>query len=269
MYPPHVDRILAQLAPSDIVLDIGGWACPFNRATHVMDDMPYETRGFYRTFGGLPFQGPATETFTPDTWIRRDICEHTPYPFADKSVDFVICSHTLEDIRDPLWVCAEMVRIAKRGYLEVPSRLYETCRGVSDPHLAGTNHHRWLVEVLGNHVAFTPKFQMIHASPRRSFPASFGKRLPESRKVTWLFWDDRFTWEERRPHPAEQEMEDYVAQFRPEGTLARQWHAATDRVGTFVRRVRGGLARRVVPDPEPFPEAWIDARLEARRLAHE
>src|SRR6516164_2319087 len=104
------------------------WACPFNRANYVLDVEPYETRGFYTTFGGPAFQGPEREQFTKETWFQRDLCERKPFPFRDKELDFVICSHTLEDIRDPLWVCSEMIRIAKRGYIEVPSRIAETCR---------------------------------------------------------------------------------------------------------------------------------------------
>ncbi|NQW05123.1 MAG: methyltransferase domain-containing protein [Acidobacteria bacterium] len=118
-------RVLDMLSPTDVVLDTGGWASPFNRANFILDTEPYETRGFYRTFGGAPFQGPTEESFTEATWIRRDICERTPYPFADKPIDFVICSQTLEDIRDPLWVCQEMMRIGKRGYIETPSRVAE------------------------------------------------------------------------------------------------------------------------------------------------
>src|SRR5947199_9716526 len=104
MYAPNVDRILSMLKPSDVVLDIGAWGCPFNRANYVMDAEPYETRGFYRRARvGEASQGPEAEAFTKDTWIRRDICAHEPYPFKDKELDFVICSHVLEDVRDPLW----------------------------------------------------------------------------------------------------------------------------------------------------------------------
>lgn len=124
MYLPNSDLIMSRLPASATVLDIGGWAHPFNRANYVMDAEPYETRGYYnRTFARanpLPPLGGTVEHFAPDTWIRRDICDKTPYPFADKSIDLVICSHTLEDIRDPLWVCSEMIRIGKAGYVEVP-----------------------------------------------------------------------------------------------------------------------------------------------------
>ena len=108
MYEPNVQHIVELLSPTDVVLDIGGWASPFNRADYILDVEPYETRGFYRTLGGPPFQGGDHEHFTKDTWLQRDLCDRTPFPFGDKEIDFVICSHTLEDIRDPLWVCSEM-----------------------------------------------------------------------------------------------------------------------------------------------------------------
>ena len=60
-----------------------------------------------------------------------------------------ICSHTLEDLRDPLWVCAELVRVAKAGYVEVPSRAAEQSRGWEHPRIAGLSHHRWLIEIDG------------------------------------------------------------------------------------------------------------------------
>src|SRR5690349_25177201 len=107
-----------------------------------MDAEPHETRGFYRTFGGVPSQGGEKEWFSAKTWVQRDICDKAPFPFADKQFDFAICSHTLEDVRNPLWVCSEIIRVAKRGYIEVPSREWETCRGWERPNQAGLSHHR-------------------------------------------------------------------------------------------------------------------------------
>src|SRR6187401_3041518 len=100
MLESNAQKLLAELQPAHQVLDVGGWACPFNRAQWVLDAEPYETRGFYRTFGGPPSQGGDVEFFSKDTWVQRDICAREPWPFADKQFDFVICSHTLEDIRD-------------------------------------------------------------------------------------------------------------------------------------------------------------------------
>jgi len=106
------------------VLDVGGWAAPLARADSVLDIMPWETRGLYGD------ADPAAERFDAQTWVQRDICSREPWPFADGAFDFVVCSHTLEDVRDPIWVCCELSRVARAGYVEVPSRLVEQSRGV-------------------------------------------------------------------------------------------------------------------------------------------
>jgi len=202
MYDAHVKQVLEQLKPTDLLLDIGGWACPFNRANYVLDAEPYETRGYYKTVGLPASQGGDKEFFTKDTWIVRDICEHTPYPFADKYFDFVTCSHVLEDIRDPLWVCSEMIRIAKRGYIEVPSRLAESCRGWESNATAGLTHHRWLIDIdrEKSNIQFLHKHHMIHADRRFSLPRSVFRKLTDSDKITWLFWDHTFTYSESSVH---------------------------------------------------------------------
>jgi hypothetical protein len=74
LYEPNEARVLALIGPGDAVLDVGGWACCFNRANYVMDDAPYESRGaLYRDVLKLDAQGGPVEHFTADTWIRRDI----------------------------------------------------------------------------------------------------------------------------------------------------------------------------------------------------
>jgi hypothetical protein len=251
MYEPNVERVLAMLRPGDVVLDIGGWARPFNRATHIMDAMPYDSRGFYaRKYpvgGWQAYQGGATEHFTAETWIQRDICEKTPYPFADKSVDFVMCSHTLEDIRDPIFVVQEMARIAKRGYIEVPSREWESCRGNEHPRMVGLSHHRWLIDFEGSHIRFTPKSHLIHTHWRYSLPASHLRRMPEDRKVSWLFWDDVVTCEEIVDHSDDRhrELERYVASIRPYSPVRLQGARVRAATELFTRRVVAKVGREV------------------------
>ncbi len=167
-----------------------------------MDAEPYDTRGYYnRTFAQanpFPPLGGTVEHFTADTWITRDICDKTPYPFSDKSIDLVICSHTLEDIRDPLWVCSEMIRIAKAGYIEVPSRAWESCRGHT-PGIAGLSHHRWLIDIHDNALSFLQKYHLIH-NWRYSLPAAVLKEMSEKEKVSWLFWEGSFEFSEVTLH---------------------------------------------------------------------
>lgn len=243
MFEPNVQAVLDRIKPDDRVLDIGGWARPFNRANYVLDAEPYETRGYYGA--SRPPQGGEREHFTRESWYARDICEHTPFPFGDKELDYVICSHTLEDIRDPLWVCAEMVRVAKAGYLEVPSRVAESCRG-TEPGIVGWTHHRWLIDIGDAHVDFLMKYHMIHSSPRFSLPRSYLHTLPEERQVQWLFWTDSFTFAERTIHGVENiaaELEGYVNKVAPASAIPGKVDDALFEVAQLGRRAVNRLRR--------------------------
>lgn len=241
MYDSNITRILADLTTADTVLDIGGWARPFNRANFVIDAEPYETRGFYGE--SLPAQGGPTEHFSKTTWIQRDICDRTPFPFADKSIDFVTCSHVLEDIRDPLWVCSEMTRIAKRGYIEVPSRLAESSRG-TEPGQVGWSHHRWLIDISDDHVGFLMKYHKIHSHWSLSLPARYMRSLPERAKVQWLFWDGDFSHSERTIHGVDNiasELQRFVNDVRPYS----EWLLSADRITRGALRNATRVIRKV------------------------
>lgn len=248
MLEQNVSKVLAMIGPNDLVLDVGGWACPFNRANYVMDAEPYKTRGYYGTIGLPAHQGGDEEYFSADTWIQRDICDREPFPFADKQFHFVVCSHTLEDLRDPLWTCAEIVRVGKRGYVEVPSRVAESSRGWEHPRMAGLSHHRWLIECQGNGIDFLHKYHSIHSHWRYSLPASYLRRLPEREKVQWLFWEDSFEFRERIIHGVDsqlRELEQFVERFRPYGATTLAIDTAMRRVGALGRRLAGKLRRMV------------------------
>jgi hypothetical protein len=244
MFPANVDRVLSSLRETDVVLDIGGWACPFNRANHVLDAEPFETRGYYRTLGLPASQGGDREFFTAQTWHCRDMCSKAPFPFNDKEIDFVVCSHVLEDIRDPLWVCSEMVRVAKRGYIEVPSRLAETCRGWESDRIAGLSHHRWLIDINPSSavVRFTQKYHMIHSHPRFNFPPRFLRRLPESERFSWLFWEGSFSFSESTLHGLDSiaaELEGFVNRYRPYPRWLLKAEGAVRTVGRMFSRMTG------------------------------
>lgn len=66
-------------------------------------------------------------------------------PYADDSVDYVFCRHTIEDLADPTHLLSEIQRVAKAGYLETPSVLTEVSRGVDAAGChCGYSHHRWM-----------------------------------------------------------------------------------------------------------------------------
>jgi hypothetical protein len=232
MLESSVQRILEGVDPGDVVLDIGGWYRPFTRADLVMDLMPYETRGE----GG--HDGPDAERFTGATWVQRDICDRQPYPFGDKELDFVVCSHTLEDVRDPIWVCSEMIRIAKAGYIEVPSRLEEQTYGFQGP-WAGWGHHRWLIDVRDGRIEFVFKHHVIHNRVSDHFPRGFRQSLSKERLVQTLWWEDAFEYQERIFVTAEQ-LDPYLAEY-----VARHLAdlSAPPRSASLLRRFAGAARR--------------------------
>ncbi|QOV90635.1 methyltransferase domain-containing protein [Humisphaera borealis] len=211
-----------------------------------MDAEPYETRGYYRTFGGPTHQGGDKEFFSSATWVQRDICARERWPFADKQFDFAVCSHTLEDLRDPLWVCSELIRVAKRGYLEVPSREWETCRGAEHPRLAGLSHHRWLIDIEGNRIRFLQKFHLIHSHWSYSFPASHLSRMPLERTVKWIWWQDGFEFEELTIHGLDNQraaLREYVQSVAPYSAARLRFDRGCHRLNSLGSRVRRRIGR--------------------------
>lgn len=178
------------------MVDIGGGAAPFPRADHVIDALPFEAAGRGSDGSGRrPHE--AFARVRRENWTQLDVCGRRPWPFADKSFDFAVCSHLLEDVRDPLWVCSEMVRIAKAGYVETPSRVEEQSRGVENPRYAGYAHHRWLVSVQDGRLNFRHKPHALHAI-NDAIVADLApdRRINPLHAVASLDWVDGFDFAE-------------------------------------------------------------------------
>lgn len=189
------NKILSSIPEDATVLDVGAASNPLGRANWVLDVQAYRKYTSAETRDGLE------PRFTKDTWICRDACEKEPWPLADKSVDFAICSHTLEDVRDPIWICRELSRVAKAGYVEIPSREWESTRGVELrfelPRQAGLYHHRWLCELRDERLLFTMKPGFMHASSMYSFPHRMLKHWKSvDRLVLRIEWQDDLPAEE-------------------------------------------------------------------------
>jgi hypothetical protein len=192
MLDASVQRILSDLPGDAVVLDVGGAVKPFKRANWIMDALPYEKRG---ELGSI---GDGDERFSEATWVLRDFCSRERWPFHDKQIDFVICSHTLEDVRDPVWLCSEFNRIAKAGYIEVPSRLEEQTFGFQGP-WTGWSHHRWLIDVDqdARNIDFVHKAALVNGREESQFPPDFRNRLSPEERVQTFFWEGSFSFRER------------------------------------------------------------------------
>lgn len=204
-------QLLSALPDDARVVDIGGWAAPLNRADWVIDVMPYETRG-----GIEPGVGPGPTRFRKNTWVERDLCGREPYPFDDDFFDFALCTFTLEDLRDPVWVCSEMSRIAKAGYVEVPSILDELTWEVPEPSggpWVGHDHHIWLCSEDAQGLVFLKKFPSLNGNPRVRVSPAEARELSWEERVLAVAWKGTLHARERfavDSYPVE-ELEQVVA----------------------------------------------------------
>ena len=97
----HIDKIISENEEWNI-LDIG---CGFNAhqyATTICDILDLK------------------EYYSDRKFVKLD---SEKLPFNDKEFDFVIASHVLEHVQNPTNFLKEISRVAKQGYIEVPTKL--------------------------------------------------------------------------------------------------------------------------------------------------
>jgi len=197
----NIVDLLAAL-PNDLkVLDVGGASGPLARADHMIDIVPFEQIHWEHIRGGQAAR------FGAQSYTQFDICGRQPWPFADKSFDFSICSHVLEDIRDPLWVCSELIRVSKAGYIEVPSRLYECTFNLEAKGLAGAAHHRWVIDMHQGQLRFTFKYFYIHKREVNRQRQNFS-RGPKA--VLGVEWENSFDYFENWLNSGKEIFEFYL-----------------------------------------------------------
>ena len=194
MNPEHALKIDSTLPADALVIDVGGGqaACP--RADWIIDAIPFDKQGGLLRADDA--RGPAR--FSRDTWVQFDLCSREKWPFDDNQFDFAVCSHVLEDVRDPIWVCSEISRIAKAGYIEVPSRVVEQSKGIEHPRYAGYYHHRWLVSVHDGQLEFRHKPHLLHVN-RDAIVSNVGlwQAINPKYEIETHYWDRELKFEER------------------------------------------------------------------------
>jgi hypothetical protein len=116
------------------VLDIGSGDNPFPLATVLADK--YINPTCHRNTAFKSEGKPVYEC---------DICN---MPFSDKEFDYVVASHILEHVDNPIVACKELQRVAKSGYIESPALmkdiLFSWAKGM----------HKWHVIAQGNTLFF-------------------------------------------------------------------------------------------------------------------
>src|SRR5581483_2212977 len=221
-------QILSGLGSDKKILDVGGAIAPFKRANYLIDYVPYESINWSQ------LKGDGETCFSKETYKEFDICSRAPFPFPDKFFDYSICSHVLEDIRDPLWVCSALIRISKAGYIEIPSRIYETTFGLEARGLAGASHHRWIIELKGNILQFTFKFMHVHSKVVNRSRIRLQRNDPSN--YLRLEWQESFIYEENWLNSGPEVFEYFLG--RP-----------------IDEKEKWKIYRKL--DPRPFPFPWL------------
>lgn len=77
-------------------------------------------------------------------------------PYKNKSFDFVYCAHVLEHVEDPKTALDEIMRIGKRGYIEVPTKMSDIVFNFTRL----KHFHKWYICVINNTLIFIEYTEM-------------------------------------------------------------------------------------------------------------
>jgi hypothetical protein len=209
-HPADIERVMDSIGDDDVVLEVGGGFQPLSRADYVADSVPYSEKNL------ISVKGWSTIHFSRETWATIDLSSQ-PLPFEDNSVDYVFCSHTLSRLRDPIFLCSEIVRVGRRGFVDFPSKWIECQKNVDAGNLSeyysGYINHRWLIDASVNHLVFTPKTPL---STIVSYEKTQKTRKYMNSPRIWsssFFWEREFAVEETPVTSAENVLEDLKQYF--------------------------------------------------------
>ncbi|MEI8343161.1 MAG: methyltransferase domain-containing protein [Verrucomicrobiota bacterium] len=130
---------IQSIRPGDRVLDVGPGADPHPRADVLLE----------RNFSEAEAEAQRGHTPLGSLKQKTVFFDGGRFPFADGEFDYVICSHVLEHVEDPCEFIAELVRVAKSGYLEYPTAYYE--------YLHNFRVHRNILHHSGNEILWMRK----------------------------------------------------------------------------------------------------------------
>ncbi|HEV2339409.1 MAG TPA: class I SAM-dependent methyltransferase [Patescibacteria group bacterium] len=121
---------------TDLVLEVGSGNSPRYRSNVIADRLLHDNSQRAGTFS-IVIDRPFI------------VCDGYNLPFKDNTFNYVICSHVLEHLDNPDAFIKELMRVGKRGYIEVPSILGER--------LFGWDFHLWYCEFKNNILVMTRK----------------------------------------------------------------------------------------------------------------
>jgi SAM-dependent methyltransferase len=180
-------RLHCPVPPGALVLEVGSGGNPYARS-NVLLDAYEQTRE--RHWVPLVADRPTVLGFAENL------------PFCDHAFDFVIASHVLEHSTDPARFLAELQRVARAGYIEVPDAFMERINPYRD--------HRLEITVRGGRLLLRRKpswrtdqtlVELYEPRAKRWIAGETIPRHPFDFHVRY-YWSDRIDFEVLDPHVA-------------------------------------------------------------------
>jgi SAM-dependent methyltransferase len=171
-FPNHI-------GPGKLVVDVGAGYAPWQHATELVDREAWPQ---------IAASGKPVHVL--DVELDR-------LPYADKSVDFIYCRHTIEDLHNPTLLLREMNRVAKAGYVETPSPIAELCRGAGGTAERGFVHHHWIVWVENGTLTYLPKYTRVECMDTAG---DFDGKLIDALNSCPALWYTIFPWVDELKH---------------------------------------------------------------------
>ena len=168
----YIDE-LKNKTPNFTLIDVGANANPWTKdyVTHVIDIEP-------QTLNVKHFTGNIS-----DVPVWNEVLE---YVKEHGKFDFLVSTHTIEDISAALLACGMFSRIAKEGFIAIPSKYQELSR--HEGPWRGYIHHRWIYDIKNDQFWGYPKQSFIEYMPYIEEWTQFNSRI--GREELQFFWKD-------------------------------------------------------------------------------
>jgi ubiquinone/menaquinone biosynthesis C-methylase UbiE len=219
-----ISRHHLSIENSASVLEVGGGHNPHKRSNVVVDkfiDVNYHRSGDIKVHKHQKFLAADGENL----------------PFVENEFDYVICNQVLEHVENPEKFLTEQMRVARAGYIEVPSLVGE--------YLFPKESHKWLILEIENKlvlmdkelVGFKPSHDLgdvfLHYLPTKSLGYKIMQYTHGNIETIRYEWSDEI---EFLVNPKEEKYRRYFTQtwdvetaskFFPKRTLASElWEAS-------------------------------------------
>lgn len=158
------------------VIDVGASASPFfaNNCDAFLDFVTPKTKSNKKFFRG--------DITTEDGW--KEVLE---YVKENGKFDFAVCKQTVEDLHIPEFVFGMLSKIAKSGWVGIPSKYCECIKNREGiPNSIGLSHHFWVFVTHENKLYALPKLGWFDSIEYGRL--NFIDKL--SRQELGFFWED-------------------------------------------------------------------------------